>query len=387
MEAAEVSLPVARPRGGGGGSRIKNALGLKARRLSSSAVAATQPMMVRTLSQTLGPALPGRGRQLMTSAEIMRQQIRVTEQNNARLRRTLMRAIVGQLKPVEFPDGEEYHQWQFRQVKLLEAGLILHPSLPLDRLNSAVLRFREVMRATEIRAIDTAKNSNAMRTLTSAVHALAWRSGVGSGGGDACHWADGYSLNRPLTLRAHDRRSSLLPLALRPLLSSEFVALDLLLPDALPTGSGKSQVLKEGVGSQRRRQHQERGKEEEDDAGGGDIALQVIRSGLKLLKRRETDGEDGDRLLRKQMRGGDYGMARPLSIACTPSSRDCTRLSPRMHEPGLAEELRSIPAFPLSLVQWSFLHQLSLARMRRDNEGSGGRWKLGGGRGAAADGT
>jgi hypothetical protein len=84
---------------------------------------------------------------------------------------------------------------------------------------------------------------------------------------------------RPLTLRAHDRRSSLLPLALRPLLSSEFVALDLLLPDALPTGSGKSQVLKERVGSQRRRQHRERGKEEEDDAGGGDVALQVIRSG------------------------------------------------------------------------------------------------------------
>uniref|UniRef100_A0A0D3HEK7 MHD1 domain-containing protein n=1 Tax=Oryza barthii TaxID=65489 RepID=A0A0D3HEK7_9ORYZ len=51
------------------------------------------------------------------------------------------------------------------------------------------------MRVTEIRAIDTAKNSNAMRTLTNAVHALAWRSGVGSGGGDACHWADGYSLN------------------------------------------------------------------------------------------------------------------------------------------------------------------------------------------------
>uniref|UniRef100_A0A0E0D1S6 Uncharacterized protein n=1 Tax=Oryza meridionalis TaxID=40149 RepID=A0A0E0D1S6_9ORYZ len=132
--------------------------------------------MVRTLSQTLGPASPGRGRQLMTSVEIMRQQMRVTEQSNARLRRTLMRTVVG-------------------QVKLLEAGLILHPSLPIDRLNSAVLRFREVMHATEIRAIDTAKNSNAMRTLTSAVHALAWRSGVGSGGGDACHWADGYSLN------------------------------------------------------------------------------------------------------------------------------------------------------------------------------------------------
>jgi hypothetical protein len=210
--AAEVSSPVAGPRGGGG-SRVKKALGLKARRLSSSSAAmVAQPMMVRTLSQTSGPASPGRGRRPMTSAEIMRQQMRVTEQSDARLRRTLMRAVVGQvgrrpdtivlplellrqLKPAEFADGEEYHQWQFRQVKLLEAGLILHPSLPLDRLNSAVLRFREVMRATEIRAIDTAKSSDAMRTLTSAVHALAWRSGVGSGGGDACHWADGYPLN------------------------------------------------------------------------------------------------------------------------------------------------------------------------------------------------
>ncbi|KAF0894054.1 hypothetical protein E2562_033933 [Oryza meyeriana var. granulata] len=210
----EVSSPVAGARGGGGataavgGSRVKKALGLKARRSSSSA----QPMMARTLSQTSGPASPGRGRRPMTSAEIMRQQMRVTEQSDARLRRTLMRAVVGQvgrrpdtivlplellrqLKPAEFADSEEYHQWQFRQVKLLEAGLILHPSLPLDRLNSAVLRFREVMHATEIRAIDTAKNSDAMRALTNAIQALAWRSGVGSGGGDACHWADGYPLN------------------------------------------------------------------------------------------------------------------------------------------------------------------------------------------------
>lgn len=100
--------------------------------------------------------------------------------------------LLRQLKPSEFTDGEEYHQWQFRQIKLLEAGLILHPSLPLDRLHAAVLRFREVMRATEIRAIDTGKGSDAMRVLTNAVHALAWRPGSGS---DACHWADGYPLN------------------------------------------------------------------------------------------------------------------------------------------------------------------------------------------------
>ncbi|KAJ1295243.1 hypothetical protein BS78_01G208600 [Paspalum vaginatum] len=208
----EVSSPVASAaaRGGGGvmGSRVKKALGLRARRLSSGA----QPMMARTLSQTSGPASPGRARRPMTSAEIMRQQMRVTDQSDARLRRTLMRTVVGQvgrraetivlplellrqLKPAEFANAEEYHQWQFRQVKLLEAGLILHPSLPLDRLHSAVLRFREVMRATEIRAIDTSKNSDVMRALSNAVHALSWRSGTAGAAVESCHWADGYPLN------------------------------------------------------------------------------------------------------------------------------------------------------------------------------------------------
>ncbi|XP_066384292.1 protein unc-13 homolog [Miscanthus floridulus] len=211
----EVSSPVAAGAGarsgtGGSvmGSRVKKALGLRPRRLSSGA----QPMMARTLSQTSGPASPGRMRRPMTSAEIMRQQMRVTDQSDARLRRTLMRTVVGQvgrraetivlplellrqLKPAEFTDAEEYHQWQFRQIKLLEAGLILHPSLPLDRLHAAVLRFREVMRATEIRAIDTGKNSDVMRALTNAVHALSWRSGTAGAAVEACHWADGYPLN------------------------------------------------------------------------------------------------------------------------------------------------------------------------------------------------
>ncbi|KAL6883241.1 hypothetical protein ACP4OV_010655 [Aristida adscensionis] len=211
----EVSSPMAGgagARGGAGfgvaGSRVKKALGLRPRRLSSAA----QPMIARTLSQTSGPSSPGRARRPMTSAEIMRQQMRVTDQSDARLRRTLMRAVVGQvgrrpetivlplellrhLKQAEFADAEEYHQWQFRQIKLLEAGLILHPSLPLDRLHTAVLRFREVMRATEIRAIDTGKHSDAMRVLTNAIHALAWRSGGAAATTDACHWADGYPLN------------------------------------------------------------------------------------------------------------------------------------------------------------------------------------------------
>jgi hypothetical protein len=92
----DVSSPVAGSgsRVGTGGSRIKKALGLRARRVSSL----TQPMMGRTLSQTSGPVSPGRARRPMTSAEIMRQQMRVTEQSDARLRRTLMRAVVGQVR-------------------------------------------------------------------------------------------------------------------------------------------------------------------------------------------------------------------------------------------------------------------------------------------------
>lgn len=102
------------PKGGTGmnmvNSKIKKVLGLKARR-------ASQPM-TRTMSQSsvssgmvgsiglVGAAVsanslpgssPGKGRRPMTSAEIMRQQMRVTELSDARLRKTLMRTMVGQV--------------------------------------------------------------------------------------------------------------------------------------------------------------------------------------------------------------------------------------------------------------------------------------------------
>ena len=104
--------------------------------------------------------------------------------------------LLRQLKLADFTDSAEHHQWQRRQLKLLEEGLILHPSLPLDRLNAPVLRFREIMQAADARAIDTGKASDTMRALCDAVLALAWRSAPGTGPpGEACHWADGYPLN------------------------------------------------------------------------------------------------------------------------------------------------------------------------------------------------
>ncbi|WVZ55404.1 LOW QUALITY PROTEIN: hypothetical protein U9M48_006065, partial [Paspalum notatum var. saurae] len=214
------------PRGGTGmnvvSSRVKRALGLKARRSSqpttlrssmgSSSSAPGSPGRVRA-ARDQAPGSPGKPRRPMTSAEIMRQQMRVTDQSDARLRKTLMRTLVGQvgkkadtivlplevlrqLKVADFADSGEHHQWQRRQLKLLEAGLILHPSLPLDRLNGPVLRFREIMQAADARAIDTGKASDTMRALCDAVLALAWRSAPGTGPpGEACHWADGYPLN------------------------------------------------------------------------------------------------------------------------------------------------------------------------------------------------
>jgi hypothetical protein len=101
--------------------------------------------------------------------------------------------LLRQLKLPDFADSGEHHQWQLRQLKLLEAGLILHSSIPIDQRHSAsVLRFREVLHAAEARAIDTGKASDAMRALCDAVLALAWRSAPA---GEACHWADGYPLN------------------------------------------------------------------------------------------------------------------------------------------------------------------------------------------------
>ncbi|XP_042409675.1 protein unc-13 homolog [Zingiber officinale] len=207
--------------GAGGGanmsvnSRIKKSLGLRTRR------AAPMRVMSHLSSPAMSPAMGGGGGTLgpssgklrqrpMTSAEIMRQQLGITEHRDNCLRKTLVRTVVGQggkkaetiilplellrhLKPSDFSDMNEYHHWQRRQLKILEAGLLLHPSVPLDRMNSAAIRFAEVIRSSAAKPIDTGKNSEAMRTLCNSVMALAWRSnGVP---GEVCHWADGYPLN------------------------------------------------------------------------------------------------------------------------------------------------------------------------------------------------
>lgn len=169
-------------------SRLKRVLGLRARN--------TRPTV-------------GAGGRPLTSAEIMRRQMGVSEQTDGRVRKTLVRSLVGpqmskkvdslvlplellrQLKPADFTDASEHRAWQLRQLKVLEAGLVSHPSVPLDRGNASASGLRETVRSAELQTRPGGLN---IRALSAAVTVLCWRSV------DACRWADGYPLNVHLYL-------------------------------------------------------------------------------------------------------------------------------------------------------------------------------------------
>ncbi|GAB4850858.1 hypothetical protein Ancab_030159 [Ancistrocladus abbreviatus] len=210
-------------------SKIKRALGLKtlkrmpSRKASFNGGSGSMPSSPSAINGSggasgLNPGLsftvPARSmgtRRPLTSAEIMRMQMRVTEPSDNRLRKTLMRTLVGQmgrraetiilplellrhLKPSEFNNTQEYHFWQRRQLKILEAGLIHHSSIPLDQPNTFAKKLKDIVRASDNKTMDTGKNSENMRTLCNCVVSLAWR-GANGNPTDVCHWADGYPLN------------------------------------------------------------------------------------------------------------------------------------------------------------------------------------------------
>ncbi|KAG5613818.1 hypothetical protein H5410_013642 [Solanum commersonii] len=202
-------------------SRVKTALGLKMLKKSPSRRKSGGGGGVNGPSSPAGVASPrtpsgstvqqAKIRRPLTSAEIMRLQMRVSEQSDNRLRKTLMRTLVGQigrraetiilplellrhLKPSEFNDPQEYHLWQKRQLRILDIGLLLHPSIPVEKDNASASRLLDIIQACEIKTIDTSKNSETMKSLCNAVVSLAWRS-VDDTPSDTCRWADGFPLN------------------------------------------------------------------------------------------------------------------------------------------------------------------------------------------------
>ena len=196
-------------------SKVKKALGLKmvkrspSRRMTSGGISGGPSSPVSGGSPFHQSLI--RPRRPMTSAEIMRQQMRVTEHNDNRLRKTINRILVGQtgkraetiilplellrhVKATEFSDSHEYHMWQKRQVKVLELGLILYPSITVEKNNTFATRLGDIVRSCESKPLDTGKNSDTMRTLTNSAVSLAWRgpNGIPT---DVCHWADGFPFN------------------------------------------------------------------------------------------------------------------------------------------------------------------------------------------------
>ncbi|XP_052198937.1 protein unc-13 homolog isoform X1 [Diospyros lotus] len=179
-------------------SKVKKALGLKKRAHNSA-------------GQGPDPAGSGKPKRPVTVGELVRVQMRVSEQTDSRIRRGLLRIAAGQLgrrtesivlplellqqfKSSDFPSQREYEAWQKRNLKILEAGLLKHPHLPLDKKDTAPQQLQQIIRGTLERPIKTGKQSESMQVLRSAVMSLACRSFDGSVS-EMCHWADGVPFN------------------------------------------------------------------------------------------------------------------------------------------------------------------------------------------------
>ncbi|KAJ8531365.1 hypothetical protein K7X08_026799 [Anisodus acutangulus] len=180
-------------------SKMKKALGLRSS--SSSGIKWAEG----------SPGSGGKPKKPVTIGELMRVQLKVTENVDSRIRRALLRIAAGQVgrriestvlplellqqfKAADFTDQREYHAWQKRNLKVLEAGLLLHPHMPLDKSNTAAQRLRQIIQAALDRPIETGRNNESMQVLRTAVMALANKSADGSLF-ESCHWADGLPLN------------------------------------------------------------------------------------------------------------------------------------------------------------------------------------------------
>ncbi|CAN1148087.1 Protein unc-13 homolog [Linum perenne] len=174
-------------------SKVKKALGMKSG--SSKRTAAGQARTKKTA----------------TVGELVRVQMRVSEQADSRIRRAMLRVAAGQLgrriesmvlplellqqfKSSDFPNQQDYEVWQKRILKLLEAGLLLYPRVPLDKSDTAARRLQQVIRGALDKPLEAGRNTESMQVLRNVVMSLACRSLDGSAA-ETCHWADGFPLN------------------------------------------------------------------------------------------------------------------------------------------------------------------------------------------------
>ncbi|XP_074268979.1 protein unc-13 homolog [Silene latifolia] len=146
--------------------------------------------------------------------ELMRVQLRVSEQFDSRVRRALLRIaasqlgkrieltvlpleLLQQLRPSDFPNQQEFESFQKRNLKILEAGLLLYPQVPLDKTDASAQRLKQIIKGASEKPLETGKNTESMQVLRNVVMALACRS-FDDTLASMCHWADGFPLNLQL---------------------------------------------------------------------------------------------------------------------------------------------------------------------------------------------
>ncbi|KOM54202.1 hypothetical protein LR48_Vigan10g009400 [Vigna angularis] len=146
-----------------------------------------------------------------TTGELVRVQMKISEQSDTRIRRALLRIAAGQLgrrmetvvlpleliqlfRSSDIPSQQEYEVWLRRHLKVLEVGLLLHPYLPLDKSDLSAQTLRHIIHGALEKSMDIGKNGESIQTFRTAVLSLACRSPSGSIS-ETCHWADGFPLN------------------------------------------------------------------------------------------------------------------------------------------------------------------------------------------------
>ncbi|XAR67041.1 hypothetical protein NMG60_11013454 [Bertholletia excelsa] len=160
---------------------MKNVFGLK-----SSRGTGLGPGPVAGPGPAHEPAdLEEKAKRPVSAGDLVRVHMGISEQTDSRIRRGLLRVSAGQ---------EEYEAWQRRYLKILEAGLLLHPHLPLDKTDPTPKRLRQIIYEALGRPSEIGKQSETMQILRSTVMSLACRSFDGSVS-RTCHWADGVPFN------------------------------------------------------------------------------------------------------------------------------------------------------------------------------------------------
>ncbi|KAK9705923.1 hypothetical protein RND81_07G092400 [Saponaria officinalis] len=196
-------------------SSLLSSSSLSLERTASALTSSAASTVKKALGMKSSSSSSKRGeRKKRTVGEMMRVQMRVSEQFDSRVRRALLRIaasqlgrrieltvlpleLLQQLRPSDFPNQQEFESFQKRNLKILEVGLLLHPHVPLDKSDTSAQRLKQIIREASEKPLDTGKNTESMQVLRNVVMALACRS-FNDTSANMCHWADGFPLNLQL---------------------------------------------------------------------------------------------------------------------------------------------------------------------------------------------